>query len=80
MSEEKEEFRKCDRDGCCSFLSSRIEDHGKGFHSINTINIKDFSRPAIFRGVAYKTSAKDKGLMLNFCPFCGGQPGDFKRE
>lgn len=25
-------------------------------------------------------SAKDKGLLLNWCPFCGGQPGYFKRD
>jgi len=24
-------------------------------------------------GVAYKTSAKDPGLMLNVCPFCGAE-------
>jgi len=25
-----------------------------------------------FVGVVYKTNAKDKGLMLNVCPWCGG--------
>lgn len=24
-----------------------------------------------FRGVVYRKSSKDNGLMINFCPFCG---------
>jgi hypothetical protein len=32
-------------------------------------------RVLLGRGVAYKMNAKDNGLMINFCPFCGKRPG-----
>jgi len=73
------EFKKCNKDGCCKFLAERLTDTGKGFHSIDTIILTEEPPTMHFRGIAYKTGAKDKGLMLNWCPFCGGQPGDFKR-
>lgn len=31
-------------------------------------------------GVYYKTSAKDRGLMLNHCPWCGESLEWFKNE
>lgn len=76
-------YKKCDKNKCCEALTNRLEDYGKkGFFAVNTIGLYDKADSVSwkFRGVAYKTSAKDKGLMLNWCPFCGGQPGHFKRE
>jgi len=80
MTEKK--FKKCDSSGLCEHLSVRISGNGfgnaKGFHCLNTVNLKTNAHR--FLGVSYKMGGKDKGLMLNFCPFCGGQPGSFKRE
>lgn len=69
---------KCNANGCCNHLAERLGDGGKGFHAFHTV--KRDSNEARFLGVAYKTSAKDKGLLLNWCPFCGGKPGHFERD
>jgi hypothetical protein len=63
---------KCDTNGCCSHLGKRLGNGGKGFAAKHTINS---ANQTAFLGVAYKM--KDKGLMLNYCPFCGGRPGNF---
>ena len=67
----------CNKDGCCTHLAERLGDGGKGFKALHTV--KRDSNVTRFLGVAYKTSAKDNGLLLNWCPFCGGQPGYFER-
>jgi len=67
----------CNKDGCCTHLAERLGDGGKGFKALHTV--KRDSNVARFLGVVYKTSAKDNGLLLNWCPFCGGQPGYFER-
>lgn len=74
---------KCDEDGCCEFLLSRLEEfHKRGFVAIHVLKMdgKVGHAKTNFRGVAYKQTAKDRGIMLNWCPFCGGHPGTFKRD
>ncbi len=71
-------MEKCNKDGCCNHLAERLGDGGKGFKALYTVR-RD-SNVTRFLGVAYKTSAKDNGLLLNRCPFCGGQPGYFERD
>lgn len=71
---------KCHEEGCCRSMGDRLVDSGKGLHALHTVNRDDPNNTHTrFLGVAYKTSAKDKGLLLNWCPWCGGQPGYFKR-
>jgi len=52
-------------------LLEGADENRRGFNGVSTINIKT----GIFRyiGVRYcKTSKRmDRGIMLNFCPFCG---------
>lgn len=70
------EFKRCDESGMCKFLAERVMlglAGGRGLHTMETINMK--TGKTTFRGVAYKTDSKDKGLMINFCPFCGKRPG-----
>jgi hypothetical protein len=71
----------CHSNGMCEALSERCGE-GRGFKAINSIDLsqKVGEAETKFVGVAYKKSASDKGLMLNLCPFCGGQPGYFKRN
>jgi len=60
----------------CEFLSERVllgMGGGAGLHTVETYNFTTEER--IFRGVAYKMNAKDNGLMINHCPFCGKRPG-----
>ena len=68
-----EPFKKCDKDGMCKFLMERLVSNGKGFNPVMIMNMTN--NTTYFKGVCYKTSAKDGGLMLNYCPFCGGTPG-----
>jgi len=73
------EFKKCDANAMCEFLAARITGNGgggRGFHAICTADLNaPPGGPVTFQGVAFKTKAEDNGLMLNFCPFCGGKPG-----
>ena len=71
-------MERCNKDGCCEHLWKRIGDGGKGFKAIHTAKAGDSE--VRFMGVAYKESSKDNGLLLNWCPFCGGQPGYFDRS
>ena len=71
--------RNCDATGMCSPLAERTDPFAtKGFKSVHTVNLN--TNVQRFFGVAYKRSAKDRGLMLNVCPFCGGKPGAFERD
>jgi hypothetical protein len=63
----------------CATLAERCEPApSKGFKAIHTTNFKTGKKR--FFGVAYKRNAKDRGLMLNVCPFCYGEPGGFERD
>lgn len=72
------ETKRCDKNGMCQFLEERLTDGGKGFHAIHTINMDPTTEsPRMqWRGVSYHERAKDRGLLINFCPWCGGKPGD----
>jgi len=71
------EIIRCNDKNVCPALQERLVESGRGFYSIDTVSIHH--NRTKFQGVAYKKSGKDKGLMLNWCPFCGGKPGIFKR-
>lgn len=70
----------CGPDSICNALDSRIEganyETTKGFCSVHVINTK--TGKTRFFGVAYKERKADKGVMLNYCPFCGQKPGTFE--
>lgn len=70
------EFKKCNTKRMCRFLQERVTlgmGGGVGLHTVETTNFK--TGKSYFRGVAYKTIARDNGLVINHCPFCGGKPG-----
>jgi len=70
-------MEKCSKTKMCNALASRVEEvnaHKKGLVPICTINLK--TGVSRFRGVAYKTTANDNGIMLNVCPFCCEAPGE----
>lgn len=67
----------CTRESWCSALAERIRYSGeriiRGFYAIQTVDLTSDGptlEPKTI-GIAYRESAKDRGLMLNFCPFCG---------
>lgn len=64
MSEERCTFKSP-----CPELARQIDDNTRGFDSVTAINMK--AGTSRFIGYRYKQRAKDKGVMLNFCPWCG---------
>ncbi len=58
----------------CAHLEKRLAPeanaHSKG---LTVINVSRGDEPG-FRtiGVAYKTNASDRGMLLNYCPWCKG--------
>ena len=77
-------MNSCTTTRTCESLSKRISigespNRGGHFRANYTVNI-DSDEDERFLGVSYHLNAKDKGLMLNWCPFCGEQPGYFRRN
>lgn len=72
-------INKCSKDGLCDELINSIDETGtgKGIKVLRGITHEQmFSSQfhladARIFAVFYKTSAKDKGILFNFCPFCG---------
>jgi hypothetical protein len=69
---------RCDKNGMCHILADRCDgswgDRKKGFFACNAM-FKNNPENNRFVGVAYRKGPGDKGLLLNFCPWCGGTPG-----
>lgn len=69
----------CGVDTICKGLDTYIEganfETNKGFCTVHVVDLKT-GITRLF-GVAYKRRKADKGVMLNFCPFCGNKPGTF---
>ena len=62
----------CSSSGWCPAMAKRLVDFGdKGMAVLNLLNIKTGEES--IGGVVYKTKAikADKGILLNFCPWCG---------
>ena len=69
---------KCSEKQWCSTMSERISDKRHGFENVNLLNLKTGIMRNI--GLRYRLSGKDRGLMLNFCPWCGADIRYFKSE
>lgn len=66
---------KCGQDGLCKWLDERSAvGQPKGFRHLYTINLSA-QKAAAWRGISYHTSTRDRGVLINFCPFCGGKTG-----
>lgn len=62
---------KCSKPSFCGAMYDAFGYPGakRGFDRVTAINIKDGTMRLI--GVRYCETPKDKGIMLNFCPWCG---------
>ncbi|MBH2008327.1 MAG: hypothetical protein I8H71_01370 [Xanthomonadaceae bacterium] len=70
---------KCGPDVMCGRLAKRAsEANRKGLIPYWIANINEPGEK--FLGVAYSEGPHDKGLMLNVCPWCRGEPGTFTRK
>ena len=77
-AEKKDKPTPCTRDQLCWVLRDRVVMHGRGLRRIEGLDLNSkVGHPTTkLLGVAYAASAKDRGLLLNFCPWCGGKPGE----
>ena len=77
-------FKKCSKKAFCSSLVKRLQEPNarkKGLVPIQVMNMKTTEMSII--GVAYKMDARDKGVMINYCPWCGEKvlfEDEFKQE
>ena len=54
----------------CGTMEQRLTDgHKAGFFVLVLFNMK--TEKDVVKGIAYKQNARDNGLMLNYCPWCG---------
>ncbi len=81
-------FEKCNPEHICTWLENRVESvghSGKGFvpvYVVRPVNgpLGHTSMIRVLYGVNYKQDRGDSGILINYCPFCGGTPGRFAQE
>ena len=74
------QYAKCQVGKYCNSLRDRIQESNSRQKGIVPINIITLTSHEITHvGLCYKQSSKDKGLMLNYCPFCGQKIIDTKK-
>jgi hypothetical protein len=80
---------KCGNGKLCDDLAKRAypyEKNARGFVAVRHITIKQMSErqigldDSVVSGIGYKETAKDKGVMLNYCPFCGEKIDWFREK
>ncbi len=70
MGNPTEAPKKCSRDRWCTSLKRLFtEANRKGINPVFVMSVSE--ETGRIAGVAYKKTERDRGLMLNFCPFCG---------
>jgi len=66
----------CNADGLCEFMEERLcgnyPEKKKGFLLIQVLNVA--LNEIVSDGVVYRATPQDKGLVVNYCPWCGGRP------
>lgn len=71
--------QQCTATAMCGTMAKRADSQAsKGLRPLWTA--KRGEPGESFLGVAYFADRKDKGLMLNVCPWCRGEPGYFVRQ
>jgi hypothetical protein len=80
MMRKQEPWHPCSRElGLCSSMEQRVKFPGEKGYGFFTLMVIDHSDPGKkqwrekLKGVMYKSDPKDRGLMMNFCPFCGAK-------
>ena len=79
----EENYHKCSKEnGFCKALSERIQgtssERKKGILFLQVLDTKD-NRIKV-DGALYKNDSKDRGLMFNYCPWCGEKIDWYRKE
>lgn len=72
---------KCAPDGksYCPAMESRLgPEHQKGLTTVSVVDLKTLRTRRVL--VVYKRTARDRGLVLNHCPWCGAPIYRHKKE
>lgn len=85
INEQGRKIDKCSALKPCEWLEERIDFGvtGKGFHALYCLDpscLQEKEARHYLYAVSYSTSKKDKGIILNYCPFCGGRPGELHAD
>lgn len=65
-------MNKCTKDNWCKAMGVRIKgsaDSGGGIYTVEILNMEKGVNEVI--GACYKTRRGDKGVIFNYCPWCG---------
>ncbi len=73
-------MKKCSATELCEHLENRLDGgfKKKGFAPLLALDERSLEKAFgenYLYAVAYRTDAKDYGLIINYCPWCGGRPG-----
>ncbi|MDR2095174.1 MAG: hypothetical protein LBP76_06610 [Treponema sp.] len=76
------EYHKCGNGVFCNTLDKRIKYPGSGGYGLFSFLVLRYDEGMMERciGVIYKETAKDRGIALNYCPFCGEKIDWFREE
>jgi hypothetical protein len=80
-----DEYHKCDRKSYCKTMLDRSESVGNAKSGLIRMSAMDMSGTVgnasiIPIGITHKINTKDRGLMLNNCPWCGNSIDFFRRD
>jgi hypothetical protein len=84
-----QDWHPCNKEqGFCPSMAARIKfpgERGYGFFALMILKKADLNKKQIraeetLMGAMYKSDAKDKGIMMNFCPFCGATIDWFRQK
>lgn len=63
---------RCDRDRFCETMTRAIDNtngKGGGLEAFEVVNMRTLKTRLV--GIRYRTCKSDRGVLINFCPWCG---------
>jgi hypothetical protein len=70
-----DKIAKCGKTRWCSALDESLEPEenarAKGLATFVTTNFGTSPRKRTLYGITFKKAASDRGMILNYCPWCG---------
>ena len=82
MKKEKE-YHPCSKEkGFCVSLErvTQPDGHQKGLSFFNVFNHETETIKILTLGIIYRENQRDRGILLNYCPFCGEDLRPFREE
>lgn len=61
-------MKKCSPKGWCAVMNHQLESEA---HALRGLSVRLKHRTETCVGVIYRKAPKSRGIMLNYCPWCG---------